>query len=675
MKPASRVIRLAALFGILLLGLLLVLGLLAALAERPASQVQMAPPGPAGVQTAKEGLPEEPLAAIQTAHKTSPALPPISAFPPNGSGPPGWIANRIRSASSGTGQPWGIGGPVPPLPDGRPAFTEPTGHPAAGAGLAGTWGGAAAIEAPGIPLGTGDTEGGLEPMSIPPMPSPGADLALCLTSQRVWGIVGAGDTVTVAVNGVQMGADRADQIGFFWTTLYGPDGNRPDLAEGGTVAIYRNGTQAASVPLWSINGALDYVNDVVSGTIGGVSTPVSVTVYALDEFFTLEPTVTSYSQTVSTDDSGHFVADFSGVWDFVGWDYVVVGYIQNGVEVHRHLLPIPSLMVRPSPWNWVFGIATPGESLTITLFLSDGLTVKETATASANATGGYFAAFSEILETDIVALELSDGKVLSRTIDPLTATVDAASDRIVGEARPGARVMGRISGLTPQGYRNFQVSANADSSGVYTLEFGAITDIMPGVNVPVFVDDAEGDNLNIRTVAPLVNVHQTQNEVSGIAPAPPGPLAAGRWVTLTLYSAANDTTYVYSKRMGWYGQYNFTQDDDLPDIAPGDVVTVEAEGSDWQGVVQVMTITVEPDVDADRFTGEVVSPTGRVELSGNYFQGHLYPAGGQFATLATASSPFTATLTGFDVSDNLGYEVAHRVAEDHLERISRQTDG
>lgn len=660
----------------LLAALLPILGLLVILAERPASEAQNVHPAPAGDQTAGTGLSEEPVAAIQTAHKTSRALPPASVFPPPGSGLPGWIPDDVRSASPGIGQSRESGRPVPAVSGGGPALPERAEIPPAGAVPAGLPGGAAFTEVQGLPMGLGDAGGRIEPLDIPPMPNENADLVVCLTSGRVWGVVGARETVTVAVNGVQMGAARANAIGFFWTTLYDPDGNRPSLEAGDTVAIYRNGVQAASVTLQTIEGTLDHVRDVVSGTIGGVSTPISVTVYTLDDF-TLEPTMTSYSQTVSTDDSGHFVADFSSVWDFAGWNSAVVGYVQNGVEVHRHLRKIPLLIVYPYPWNRVSVRASPGESLTITLFLSDGLTVKETVFASAWATGVYFAAFSQdILETDIVALELSDGTVISRTIDRLTATVDAASDRITGEARPGARVRGQVRSLTPQGYRFFRVSAIADSSGVYTLEFGTITDIIPGNFVYVFVDDEEGDILNFPTFVPLVDVHQTRDEVSGMVPAPPGPLAAGQRVTLTLYSAAHNTTYVYSKKAGWYGRYNFNPDDDgLPDIAPGDVVTVETEGYDWQGVVQVMTITVDYDADLDRFTGEVVSPTGRVELSGNYWQGYLYPAGGEFATLATASSPFTVTLSGFDVSGNLTYEVAHRVAGDHLERIHRQTDG
>jgi uncharacterized repeat protein (TIGR01451 family) len=147
-------------------------------------------------------------------------------------------------------------------------------------------------------------------------------------------------------------------------------------------------------------------------------------------------------------------------------------------------------------------------------------------------------------------------------------------------------------------------------------------------------------------------------------------------VTLTVYSAASDATSDHLTKMDWYGWYGFNEKEHgLPDIAPGDVVTVEAEGYAWQGVVEVMTMTVEHDLDADQFTGDVEMPTERVELSGSYYQGQLYPLGGQFNMLVTATSRFTATMVGFDVRGDLSYDVAHRTEGDYAERISRNTDG
>jgi uncharacterized repeat protein (TIGR01451 family) len=528
----------------------------------------------------------------------------------------------------------------------------------------------APASAPPAPAAAGlmASEGSGQPEALLAPPLPGsADLAICMTTDRVWGIVGAGETVTVTVGGVQMGAALANDIGFFWTTLYDTNGNRPNLSGGTQVRIYTP-TQIANVTLRAITGTIDVVDDVVSGTIGGVSSPISVTVYAPGG----EPAMTSYSQTISTDASGSFSADFAGVWDsFYADDSAVAAYVENSVEVHRHVYAT-RIVVLPFPLNSASGWATPGSVVTTTVY-SDATTMREQVVGAANASGRYEIGVT-ILTSDTVFVELADGTVLSRTVYPLTENVDAANDRITGIALPGATVRGVVGNLTPLGWRSVQVTTTA-ATGVYTLEFSSIADIMPGQWAGVHIADAEGDDLALWGPSASVEVNRTYNEVSGHGAVPFG-LGDGWPVTLTLYSAISDTTFVYSKGMEeWYGWYTFNRDDGLPDIAPGDVVTVESEGSAWQGVVAVMTMTVQADHDANQFTGTVEPPTQRVELSAHYYQPQLYPAGGQFAMLVMATSPFTAAPAGLDVRGDLNYEVVHRTAGDYVERISRRTDG
>ncbi|HET92251.1 MAG TPA: hypothetical protein ENN99_16155, partial [Chloroflexi bacterium] len=507
----------------------------------------------------------------------------------------------------------------------------------------------------------------------PPL-SGSADFVVGLASDRVWGLVDPGATVTVTVDGIQMGAARADGVGFFWTTLYDGDGNRPGLSGGEVVAIYADGVPVAGTTLRAISGVVDVTADIVTGTLGGGGFPISVTVYTLDDYMP-EATLTTYSVTVSTDDSGSFVADVSGGWDFVGWDHAVVAYVEGSIEVQWPARPLHTLMVRPFPWNWVFGVAAPHELLTVTLYLSDTATVKEAITTTTDLNGFYFVPFSESIdETDVVALARAGWPLSTRVIDRLTASVDADNDRVTGQAAPGATVMARLEqGITAQGPRSVNVQTTADAAtGLYTITFAGVADLLPGVNIPVFVDDAEGDNLNVRAIAPLVQVNQTWDEVSGNAPAPPGPLAEGSVVTLTV----NGDVFVGG--MGWHGSYYFGRDDGLPDIGPGDAITVEAEGYAWQGVVHVMTMTVQHDAANDRFTGSVEEPTDRVEIWARQWNGGsdrpLYPVGESINMLVAANSPFTATPPGFDVRNGVQYHISHRTANEYLERISGRTN-
>ena len=206
----------------------------------------------------------------------------------------------------------------------------------------------------------------------PPLPAGSEDFAICLESKRVWGTVGAGETVTVTVNGVQMGASLADDLGFFWTTLYDDTGNRPGLSAGDVVIIYSAGVQQASVTLRDIAGDLDVVNDTVSGVIGGSGFPLDVTVYAREE----EPSMTAYTQIATTDGSGNFSVDFTGTWDFFGDDRALVAYNENGVEVHRHIYA-QRLVVLPYPLLNIVGWTTPGVDVTATVYLPDGNTIRD----------------------------------------------------------------------------------------------------------------------------------------------------------------------------------------------------------------------------------------------------------------------------------------------------------
>ena len=131
--------------------------------------------------------------------------------------------------------------------------------------------------------------------------------------------------------------------------------------------------------------------------------------------------------------------------------------------------------------------------VTTTVYLSDGVTVKSEVTGTADAEGRYSLSAS-FEEGDIIVVELAGGKMMSRTVDHLTQDIDPANDRITGEAPVGAIVRGIYpNDLTPLGGRAVQVTATVDATGVYTLDFGGITDVMPGQWTGALIADAEGD--------------------------------------------------------------------------------------------------------------------------------------------------------------------------------------
>lgn len=681
-QPRSNAHKAIALIGTLAFGLALVLGMtwLLASGEATGSPIRAIDQGASAGQAAT-GPAALPVAAQHEAGVTHVSLPssagatgPHQAAARRTGGPGLPTAHTTdaiaaaRAATLSPGQPPALQATEPGQPEG--AFLAH--FPDTSLGGASMAGGMASSADPVASLG------GVSALAAPPVPGNG-DTVLSLGSKRVWGVVGAGETITVTVNGTQMGASRADAVGFFWTPLYVPEGTRPALVAGDVVTIYVEGSPRHEVTLRAVSAALDIVADEIEGTITSLPN-TELTLYALDDVVP-EPTMTTFSTTVTTSVTGAFSSDFGGEWPFVGWDHVVVAYVDDGLQVQAPVYATESLMVRPAPWNWVFGRVAPGEAITITVYESDGTTQKAQAQLTAGADGFYFHVSSAgMLEDDIVTLTRADTSTLSRTIDPLTARIYTDSDRITGKAEPGAEVMARLEhNLTADGTVVVNLSTVADGAGDYTIDFTGVADLLPGDNIPIFVDDAEGDNLNIRTIAPVVAVNQVGDRVAGYVPGPSGHLAAGRNVTLTLYSAAQDQLLTFTSETGDDGWFYFDKQAlGLPDIAPGDTVTVEITGFAWKGVVNVAMMTTTPDMVNDQITGEVTPPSTRVEVWGRQWNGWtgtpLFPVGETFEVTATADSTFTVAPAGYDIRNATDYQVRHRTEDGQVEALTGNTD-
>ncbi len=329
----------------------------------------------------------------------------------------------------------------------------------------------------GLPRPAAGGEVGL--LANPPMPGD-TDFVVGMTEDRVWGVVSPGATVTVTVNGSQMGAALADGVGFFWTTLYNTSGNRPGLGDGDMVAIYEDGVLRDTVTLRSITGSIDVLNETVAGNVSGLASG-SVTIYP----GFAEPDLTAISQTASTDGSGDFTADLSATWNFIADERAVVAYVDGTVEVHQ-MLYAQRLIVQPSPFNGIIGFTTPDSPVTATVYLSDGVSVRDQYAAWTDARNGRyeFTDSSEtpltIQEDDIVVLEVEGGTVLSRTVDPHSVATWAAEDRLTGQTTPNADVVAKVNLLTALGWKRHTAETTADASGVFTIELGALGNVLPG---------------------------------------------------------------------------------------------------------------------------------------------------------------------------------------------------
>ena len=493
------------------------------------------------------------------------------------------------------------------------------------------------------------------------------DFVVDLDSERVWGVVTPGETVTATVNGIQMGAAVADGVGFFWTTLYDSSGDRPGLGIDDVVAIYADGSPQASVTIPGIDGSVDFLAEYVTGQISDTS--FSVTVYARNR------TLTDYWVATTLDPSGYYTADFSTVWDYKVWDNAIVAAVKDGVEVQFNIdAPAESLLVQPAPFHQAMGMSGDSGVVTVTLRNNGGSVITGEVLEVEPDSWWLWESETEFTQSDYVLAEFEGGTVISRTIDNLTVNLDAANNRLTGNTTPNTPVRGQATILTPEGQKQVQAGTTADVTGHYTIQFGV--DITPLNWGGVFVADAKGEDLNLWTHDAFILASQTEDVVYGLSPSPPGE-SEGRQITLTF-----DTTgQQYVTTLDWNGWFDFNQDThgDLPDIQPGEVITAEVEGYGWQGVVPIDAITATLDVDTDSITGEIVEPTDQVQVVGwhwsdwGWMQG-LYPLAGTFDTLTTASSSFAATPPGFDIRGNDMVYVRHYVSEDAIDEAHGGTD-
>ena len=366
------------------------------------------------------------------------------------------------------------------------------------------------------------------------------------------------------------------------------------------------------------------LNETVSGNVNGLASSTIALYPGFEEPNLHQPTARPSPPTAAA----NFTADLSANWNFAADERVVVAYVDGSTEVHQ-MLYAQRLVVQPSPRIAILGYTTPQTPITATVYFSDGVSVRGQFTDVTDERSGRYEFRSspgtslDIQDDDIIIVEVAGGAVLSRTVDTLTITTEADTDRIIGQAEPNADVAAKTNLLTPLGWKLVTTETTADASGAYTVELAPLGDVLPGQWAGAYIADAEGDDLNLWAPAQgSLEVNQTYNSVAGLVPAPLGPLAAGQPVTLTYYSAVSDTTFTYVKGAEGYGNYYFDKNDGLPeDIAPGDVITVETEGYGWMGVVEVQTMTAQADIVNDQFTGSVEPPSPQVEVVGDQWDG------------------------------------------------------
>jgi hypothetical protein len=206
----------------------------------------------------------------------------------------------------------------------------------------------------------------------------------------------------------------------------------------------------------------------------------------------------------------------------------------------------------------------------------------------------------------------------------------------VGVAPAGAHVRGYIWNSIDGIYD--EDTDTADGSGSYTLTLGV--DLRTGHWPYVAYADAEGDEVGYAAPPPHIRAYPQYNALHAVADHP------NQSVTYTV-----DTGTEIFTKTAECGKRNTCDWTTFDSVAPGYIITADLPSSTM--VMTVVDLSVHLDTANDRALGQVNSP-GRINVGAWQWHYQLYPANGNATVSATASSPFTATFSSFDIRDGMG---------------------
>jgi hypothetical protein len=452
----------------------------------------------------------------------------------------------------------------------------------------------------------------------------------------VWGFVNPGDKVTVSRADGAYGADVADGVGFVWTPIWLPAGQPAELAGGGDVHVFVNDSLETTVTPPAITAHIDVQENQVVGHIAGDTGGTSVVI-------TLNR-VGDPQATVATDGTGAFTATFPAN-HLAPWDNALVEVAAGADTIRARAYPDSVFYV----WNlgYVIGYATPGQTVTVTVYVGDTSNVRWTDAVMARHPHGFYYAYGEPEPGDLVEVDLGGGVVLSTVAESLTAHPDADLNQVTGICSPHetVRAFAASSGLGT----SVEISATADASGYYTATFDSF-DLRAAHSVQIALADEDGNMTSLFTRAPSIMTYPEWGGVEGYFDGPHLP------VTITLDTGTEILTQYGESRLG---NYYFARFD--IELDPGTIITVASPT--WVGEMTVPDLGFDFDTDNDRLIGQADIP-GWVQGYAYQQWGHLYPTSRSAQVTTTVSSDFTLAFADFDIRDGGRAYIYHYDAND-----------
>jgi len=253
--------------------------------------------------------------------------------------------------------------------------------------------------------------------------------------------------------------------------------------------------------------------------------------------------------------------------------------------------------------NYVSGVAEPRSQLT--LILKDGRDREKGRAAMTTSWQGAFGAYLKdprgqavpVLGGDTLEILSAQGDKTIIPVVPLVARADWTSNRVFGQAPPGAIIEVNLVFIRAGVLTVLVSTPVVDENGYYEVDYTGRVEIAGGDHGSVAYRDANGNIIRLEYDVPLIRVQEHGNWVSGT-------LWHDVAVGVRLLSADGDVRTVVTITTSLRGDFSVSLRDRLGNavlIQPGDRLEVHLPGVVLP--VTVVPLTAHADPAADRVSG------------------------------------------------------------------------
>jgi hypothetical protein len=510
--------------------------------------------------------------------------------------------------------------------------------------------------------------GGSLPVGINLRSLPEDLITVDLAYDVVMGWVDPSESVSVTVAGTDgYGMAVADEVGFFWTTIWtNTGGYHVGLNCGMTLVIQVGSADPLETTPPCMDAGLDIVNDLVTASIEDDTgeTTITATLGVFEIWSGGQPPAPGAPSAVGvTASNGSFSQAISGV-DLGAESLVALDRVVDGVNIRSYAYPEPSVFM-VNQYNSIAGYAGNANEVTATVFIEDTEDERWSNTLNVGGPHRYYLFDSiEMYDGDRIEVSLDGGTPLSTVLFGFgNFDFTTTEGTLAGTAPNGATVRASFWQWTGEERLYTQEQVTAANGDVFSMDLSS-TGLQPRDDVLVAVADDAGNQVQLLSGPPFVNAWlDLQSDLDCVVGRLDGP---GLPVHTRLEKSGEDP---YTRDTGWFSDAGnsivacFTMrdaSDNFVNFSPGDTMTLHSNGeSAWEGAVTIVPMAWSGDSAGNSISGDL--PAGDLEVTVAQWNAWGYPLHGTATRQISHDglADFTADFTDFDVRDGNMVYLSH----------------